>query len=139
MVNRSSNDTYKDIIRLPHFVSKKRPQMDVKNRAAQFSPFAAVVGHETAVKEAARLTDDKRELDETQKSVINSELRDIEMYLPNLMKVEIEYFEEDLSKKGGKYISITGCIKKIDVFLSHLEMNDGIIIPIEMIYKIRKE
>ncbi len=84
MNNKIDNDKskYEDIIHLPHHVSSKRPQMSLKDRAAQFAPFAAVVGHEKAVKETARLTERRRELDEMEKAIINEQLREIESQLP---------------------------------------------------------
>ena len=67
-------DDYKDIINLPHHTSKTRQRMSVYNRAAQFSPFAALTGYEEAVKETARFTDEKSELDEYQIAIINDKI-----------------------------------------------------------------
>jgi hypothetical protein len=65
------DDRYKDIINLPHYQSKKRPHMSNYDRAAQFSPFAALTGHDEAIRETARLTDKKLELDEMTKTMLN--------------------------------------------------------------------
>lgn len=51
------NEKYKDMLRLPHPVSATHPRMSLQDRAAQFSPFAALTGYEDALKETARLTD----------------------------------------------------------------------------------
>ena len=79
---------YKDIINLPHHQSIKRPHMSQYDRAAQFSPFAALTGHDAAVKETARLTDERILLDESRKAILNEKLQMIWMgicvvvYLP---------------------------------------------------------
>ena len=90
--------------------------MPLEDRAAQFAPFAAVVGHESSVKEAARLTDQKRDLDEAEKTVINEQLQIIQNQIDNQPEVEITHFEADELKSGGKYIVSKGRVKKIDVY-----------------------
>lgn len=127
---------YEDIIHLPHHVSSRRPQMAIADRAAQFSPFAAVVGHESAVKEAARYTDQRKELDETKKAIIDDQLRDIEAQLPNGFDVEILYFQLDELKAGGKYIVKFGKVKKLDKYTKEIHMEDGTSIIIDDIYSI---
>lgn len=127
---------YEDILHLPHHVSHRRPQMSSANRAAQFAPFAAVVGHETAVKEAARNTDQRKELDEMKKVIINDQLREIEAQLPNGFDVEIVYFKPDVLKAGGKYIAKVGGVKKIDVYTKEVLMADGTKIEIDQIYSV---
>ncbi len=128
--------TYEDIIHLPHHVSSRRPQMALEDRAAQFSPFAAVVGHETAVKEAARNTDQRKELDEMGKAIIDDQLREIEVQLPNGFDVEVVYFQPDELKAGGKYIVKVGRIKKLDKYIGEVQMVDGTNIAIDEIYSI---
>lgn len=127
---------YKDIIHLPHHVSKKHPQMAIKDRAAQFAPFAAVVGHEEAIKEVARYTDQRKELDETEKAVIDNQLQEIESQLPNSNPVEIVYFQPDVLKSGGAYIVHVGKVKKIDSYTGTLQMIDGVHIAINEIARI---
>jgi len=127
---------YEDIIHLPHHVSSKRSQMSLKDRAAQFAPFAAVVGHEKAVKETARLTEQRRELDEMEKAIINEQLREIEAQLPDGSDVEVVYYEPDELKAGGEYITKIGTVKKIDIYEREILMNDGTRIAIEEIFSI---
>ncbi len=67
--------SYDDIINLPHHVSQKHPQMSMLNRAAQFSPFAALTGYDAAIRESARLTDRKVELGEDAKEDLSKKLR----------------------------------------------------------------
>ena len=110
---KKTSDQYDDIIHLPRHVSKKRSKMPLKDRAAQFAPFSAVVGHNTAVKEAARHTEKRRELDETGKSLVDEKLREVDMYLPNHVRVEVIYFEADHLKAGGQYLTEIGLVSKI--------------------------
>lgn len=128
--------SYDDIIHLPHHVSGKRPQMSMADRAAQFSPFAAVVGHEKAIKEAARRTDQRKELDEMEKVIIDECLREIEAQEPNKFDVEIEYFQPDEVKAGGKYLIKVGQVKKFDKYVREVEMADGTRIAIDEISRI---
>lgn len=128
---------YEDMLHLPHHVSSHRPHMSLIDRAAQFSPFAAVVGHEKAVKEAARYTDQRKELDEMEKAMIDNQLREIEAQLPESPDVEIVYFEPDPLKSGGKYVTKVGQIKKLDSYEGMVLMEDGKKITIEEIYGLR--
>ncbi|MGB3367001.1 MAG: hypothetical protein WBA54_05910 [Acidaminobacteraceae bacterium] len=127
---------YEDIIHLPHHVSSRRAQMTLASRAAQFAPFAAVVGHQAATKEASRYTDQKKELGEVGKLVITDQLREIETTLPNKKDVEIVYFKADKLKTGGKYITQVGRIKKLDLYIREIHMIDGTSIAIDEIYSI---
>ncbi len=127
---------YEDMLHMPHHVSRRRPKMPIADRAAQFAPFAAVVGHETAVKEAARYTDRRKELDDTEKAIIDLQLQEIERLLPDTVEVEIIYFKPDLQKTGGEYINLVGFVSKLDVFERVIVMKDAKRIAIEEIYKI---
>ena len=80
-INNDNNHKYDDIIDLPHYTSKKRPRMSMHDRAAQFSPFAALTGYEDAVEETARLTDSKIELDDDKVEDINVKLQLIKEHL----------------------------------------------------------
>ena len=66
---------YDDIIHLPHPVSTKHARMSRIDRAAQFSPFAALTGYDAVITETGRLTDSSVELDESRKEVLNERLR----------------------------------------------------------------
>ena len=104
---------YADIINLPHHVSTVHPQMSMAQRAAQFSPFAALVGYEDVIDETARQTDSKRELDETEKAELDRKLCVIESHLAEKPVVEIEFFVPDKTKAGGEYVFKSGSIVKI--------------------------
>lgn len=127
---------YNDIIKLPHFVSKRYPQMSMHDRAAQFSPFAALTGYDDLVKETARITDQKVELDEYILDNLNERLCILKKNLSERVEVRITYFQEDLKKTGGKYLEKCGVIKKIDEFSGCIIFEDGVIIPVNDICEI---
>ncbi len=124
------------MINLPHPVSKVHPQMPIAERAAQFSPFAALTGYGDAVKETARLTDEKIELDEDAKEILDEKLKQIREQIEEHPEIEITYFQPDERKKGGSYITITGCIKKIDDRKMSVVMQDKTEISIKDIIEI---
>ncbi len=126
---------YDDIINLPHYVSQKRTKMPVGDRAAQFAPFAALTGHDAAIRETARLTDKKIELDEGQKAVLNEKLRQL-FLTEQEVQVAVTYFQPDKRKSGGKYITKTGIIKKFDEYNRCIVFKDGTEIPIEQLYEL---
>lgn len=128
--------SYDDIINLPHHVSASRPRMSALDRAAQFSPFAALTGYDDAVKETARLTDERVELDESSKAALNERLLMIQGQLDDQPQVSIIYFQPDDKKAGGTYITATGCVKKIDEYERTAVMKDGTKISIDDIIKI---
>lgn len=105
---------YDDIIHLPHHISAKHPQMAISDRAAQFSPFAALTGYEAAIAETARLTTGKIELDEDGKAALDFKLKRLREKLSEQPKVTVTYFLSDERKDGGAYVTVTGSIKKID-------------------------
>lgn len=136
MKNKQDIKKYEDILHLPHHVSRKRPQMSLEDRAAQFSPFAAVVGHEAAIKETARRTEKRKELDETEKAIIDAQLREIEVKLSSGFSVEIEFFQPDERKAGGTYLVKVGRVKKFDHYLREVHMTDDTRIKIDEISRI---
>ena len=127
---------YDDIINLPHHVSADRPHMPMIDRAAQFSPFAALTGYDAAIVETARLTDTKRELSEEQKSIISRQLRELQARLKTDPSVTVTYYIPDERKTGGAYRAISGTVKKVDEYLGVLEMSNGITIPFDDILRI---
>lgn len=127
---------YDDIIHLPHHVSKTHPHMAAIDRAAQFSPFAALTGHSAAVKETARLTDARVELDENMKHVLSNRLQIIADQLDEQPEIEVIYFQPDTRKNGGAYVAAAGTVKKIDEHERVVFMTDGTVIPIDEIVSI---
>ncbi len=132
------NQRYDDIINLPHHVSSKRPQMPILERAAQFLPFSALTGYEDAVKETARLTDTRIELEESEKDLLNTKLHVLLDNLATEPKVKIIYFLPDGRKSGGKYISKIGTVKKIDLYNRQIKLEDETAIPLDDIFAIEE-
>lgn len=110
----TKNDEYDDIINLPHHQSATRPHMTLHDRAAQFSPFAALTGHDAAIAETARLTDKRIYLSEDRICVINAKLQMIEVLLPEYPETSITYFIPDSKKAGGVYVTKVGRVRRID-------------------------
>lgn len=139
MKNLKSTHQYDDIIHLPHHISKIHPPMPIQDRAAQFAPFAALTGHHDAVKETARLTEERIELDENCKAVLDGKLQNIQEQSDRNSVVSITYFEPDRKKAGGAYVTLTGCVKKIDEYERAVILTDGTQIPIDEIIEIEEE
>lgn len=127
---------YEDIINLPHHVSQRHPQLPLGDRAVQFSPFAALTGHAAAIQETARITDERIELDEDAKCVLDEKLRIIQEHMDERPEVSITYFRPDAKKAGGAYITATGWVKRIDMFERVVFLKPDKLIPIEDIYEI---
>ncbi len=130
-----SSHKYDDIMDLPHPTSDTHPRMSLYDRAAQFSPFAALTGHGEAVRETARLTEEEAELDEDVKARLDETLRAVREKLKSGMAVPVTmtYFEPDKKKDGGAYVSLDGNIKKVDEHERAVVMEDGTVIPVERI------
>ena len=130
---------YADIIDKQHHVSKKHKSMSMVERAAQFSPFAALTGYEAAVKETARLTDDREELDEDEKTRLNAQLQKISARLQEQPEVMVTYFAPDERKTGGARQTYRGRLRKIDRNRKMLIMVDQTELPIENLLNIECE
>ncbi len=137
MKNKSNEEhRYDDIINLSHHVSTTRPRMSMIDRAAQFSPFAALTGYEAAIKETARLTDQKIELNEDEITSLREKMRILQERLPECPEIQITYFVPDEKKDGGAYQKKTGQVKKIDEYERIIIMNDHVKIAIDEIVSI---
>ncbi len=122
---------YDDIIDLPHHVSETHPPMSRADRAAQFSPFAALTGYDAAVRETARVTERRIELDEGVKAELNARLNCILEHLSEHPQVSLTYFVPDEKKSGGAYRTVTGTVRKLDSFAKTLTLTDGTVVPME--------
>jgi len=127
---------YDDIINFPHPTSPKHPRMTVENRAAQFSPFAALTGYDALVEETARLTEGRNELDEQRKAILDGRLQILRDKLAEEPEVSIVYFLPDLFKFGGKYVSHVGRLRRIDPIERSILFADGLRVAIEDLYEI---
>ncbi len=130
---------YDDIINLPHHVSTKRPHMSVGDRAAQFSPFAALTGYGAAIKETARLTDERIELDEYIKDDLSHRLQIVVDSIKEQPEISITYFKPDARKDGGSYVTVISAVKKVDEYKRVVVMPDGTLISVDEIIGIDGE
>lgn len=135
-MSQDAETMYADMIHLPHPVSKRHPQMSMADRAAQFSPFAALNGHDAAIAEAARITTERPILDESVKVEI-SNLLQAAVGQPQT-ELNITCFVPDARKTGGRYIEISGSIRKLIPHEKQVVMQDGTRIPIEDIIAIKE-
>lgn len=121
---------YDDIIHLPHPVSARRARMSSYDRAAQFSPFAALTGFDAAIEETGRLTESRRELDEGGKQLLDEQMRLVLEGMDSQPRVMVTWFCYDERKAGGAYVRTTGCVKKVDTYAGKLLFADGRSIPL---------
>ncbi len=121
---------YDDILHLPHPISAKHPQMSMRDRAAQFSPFAALTGYGEVIRETGRLTEDWLELDEAAKAELDRRLRLLAGVLGNRPEITVVWFQPDDRKEGGAYVTVTGRVRKLDVSAGVLLLEDETRIPI---------
>ncbi len=124
---------YDDIIGLPYPRPGKRARMSMVDRGAQFSPFAALVGYDAAIKETARLTGSRIELTEGEKLILNETIQELTGKLERQPEVQLTHFVEDLRKEGGEYVTERCRIKKIEAYGRGLVLTDGRMIPFEEI------
>lgn len=134
MVNDIHN--YKDIMGMKRPNFNRYPKMSMRNRAGQFAPFAALTGHMEAVDETARETDEKLDLDESVKSLIDYKLQEIKAVIGEEPELFVCHFVEDLKKDGGSYENYQARIIKIDEVNRQLIFKDGRKIAFEDLYDI---
>ena len=132
------------ILSLPHHVSKTRPQMPMSDRAAQFAPFAALTGYDSAIKETGRLTDEKIELDEEALTALDMKYQLLMDVFDDAPEVTITFFQPDERKAGGKYASQVGVpalarpsstFQQIEVVLPELSIQKRVVEIISTIQK----
>lgn len=130
---------YEDIIDLPHHVSVTRPQMSMIDRAAQFSPFAALTGYDAAIKETGRLTDEKIEIDEDTKASLDMKQAYLMEIIDGQPEISVTYFLPDTKKSGGAYVTVTGNLKRFDEYERLLILTNGKKIPMDDIADIESD
>ena len=116
-MDEQKNPRYDAITDLPHHQSATRKHMSMIDRAAQFFPFAALTGYGDCIKATARVTEERIELDESEKAAISEKLSFLKAQLEQMPRgqipgIAIEYFMADKRKAGGRYVAITGAVKK---------------------------
>ena len=130
-------EKYEDIINLPQHVSETRPQMSMLDRAAQFSPFAALSGYDDAVKEAGRLTDHRVELEDEGQDLLDRKLQYRQEIIADRPEISVTFFIPDEKKPGGSYAILIGNLKRVDLYERLLVMTDGKKIPLDDIADIK--
>ena len=130
---------YDDIMNLPHHQSAVHPHMSMYDRAAQFSPFAALAGHDEAVRETARLTDKESELSEDEKVILDRKLKVVEEAIGTGEVFRFTYFVPDRKKQGGAYVDYEGSPNKIDLIENKLFLTDGTVIEVSHLLEIDGE
>ena len=130
---------YDDIIALPHPTSERHPRMPIRDRAAIFSPFAALTGHGAAIVETARLTERRIELDEDSRETLDLKQRILEDLAGEQPEVSVTWFRPDARKAGGSYVTATGRLKKTDSVERIMTLTDGTRIPLDDILDIQSE
>ena len=130
---------YDDIINLTHHESKKHPRMSNAARAAQFAPFAALTGYDDVIKETARLTSERIEINEELKVILDAKLQIIHDKVSAKPEVTFTYFVPDTKKDGGSYVTVIGKVIKIDEFSQKIILENRTEIPIPEIVDITGE
>ncbi len=131
-----ANNEYDDIINLPHHVSANRPRMSVYDRAAQFSPFAALKGYDDEIDEAARLTDEQSELADARAEELNEKLILCAEQAVKKPLVRVTHFVADAKKSGGAYVKTEARVKSVDALRRVLQLEGGMNIAFECLYDI---
>ena len=124
---------YDDIINLPHYQSSRRPHMPASERAAQFMPFAALTGYDAAIAEAGRRTEEFREVDESEKAVLDETMHYLQTRGEDRPMITVRHFVPDLLKEGGAYVETTGRFIKANRIKKVLVLENGIEIEIDKI------
>lgn len=130
---------YDDILHLPHPTSKKHPRMPISDRAAIFSPFAALTGHAAAIQETARLTDQKIELDADTKAELDRRQAILLEHIAEQPEVTITWFCPDEKKSGGAYVVTVGRLKRVDETAGTLRLADGMTIALDEIVDLQSD
>ena len=129
---------YDDIINLPRYEIKHK-RMSIESRSAQFAPFSALTGYEEAVTETAREVGERIDIDDELRNILDSKIQMLSEQIKKKHEIIFTYFVPDLTKDGGKYINVTGIIKKIDTIKQLIILEDKTEIPINEIIDISGE
>ncbi len=136
-MNEKNTSRYDDLLFLPHPTSRKHPRMSMQERAAQFAPFAALTGYDDAVKETARLTQEKIELSDGDKELLNRRLCMVRDCIAMQPELTVTYFVPDSRKSGGAYRTVCSTAKKVDPNEKKLILEGEIAVPFEEIIELQ--
>lgn len=128
-----SSSKYDAILHLPHHVSEKHPTIPMEERAAQFSPYAALTGFGAVIDETRRLTDPRRALSEEALARLNRQYQLLSEHLTVRPEITLTYFQPDAKKDGGAYLTLTGRVKKVEAYEQRLVLEDGKAVAMENI------
>ena len=128
-------ESYEDIIELPHHQSSRRPHMPLNERAAQFSPFAALTGYDDLIRESERETDAPPVLDENELEALNDKLI-LLTRSADTPEAEFTVFVPDGKKPGGKLTTVRGRVLRFDEFARSLTLDSGETIRVDTIAQI---
>ena len=131
-------NNYTDIINLKRPVSNHN-HLSIESRASQFSPFAALTGYDNEVKETARITDKRIDIDDGLREMLNAKLNYLNDHIKENPNISITYFAKDPKKEGGKYLTKQGIIKRIDTVNEIIKFNDNASIPMNDIINITSD
>lgn len=130
---------YDDIIGLPHPTSPRHPRMAAIDRAAQFSPFAALTGYDAAIRETARVTGDRIELTEESRAALDRKQNMLVDIMHERPEISVTFFVPDGRKDGGAYTTVTGRVRRIDPVARVMVMTDGRKIALDDITELQGE
>ena len=130
---------YDDIINLPRHISKKHPAISLYARSCQFAPFAALTGYEDAIKETARETNERIDIDDELRAILDTKLQIITENLNKNLEITFTYFIQDDRKDGGEYVTVTGIVKKVNNYNGCIYLIDNTEIQIKDIIEISGE
>ncbi len=139
MNHDKDEERYEELLYLPHPTSSRHPRMSVSDRAAQFAPFSALTGYGDAIDETARLTDQRVELSEEMKEILDMKQRFLSELLDKKPKIRVTYFISDRKKGGGAYKTADGRLCSIDTVEQQLCLADGTRIPMGDVADIESE
>ncbi|MBR2550918.1 MAG: hypothetical protein IKE92_13060 [Clostridiales bacterium] len=127
---------YEDIKKMRRPQYADLPPMSIHDRAAQFAPFAALVGYGDAVEETERLTEGRREMEEDEIGELNRRLAELSERLKERPKIRVTYFIPDKKKSGGRYASKIGNARTIDLYDNRIIFTDGEAVTVKDMYSI---
>lgn len=131
--------SFDDLLDLPHHVSSVHPPMTREERAAQFSAFRALTGHEQAIRETARLTDRPPELSEGEAALLNAQLQTLQAHLRERPAVTVTWFQPDEKKAGGRCRTTSGTLRRLDLAEGFLHLHGGERIPLRSVIALESE
>lgn len=127
---------YEDIQNHKRYQLKHHTPMSLESRAAQFAPFAALVGYDEEIGEAARSTDGREELSEDAIDALNQAFQKLLEHEEERPLVMVIYFQPDAKKDGGRYMTYTGNFRFYDAEKRVMKFVDGMVIAVGQVCRI---